>query len=89
MSLLPPESGIETLDGISPQRLKALKRLGISTLGDLIYGSGTSTNARLAGNTGTTRQVLTQTGTGSASAAPAWVDQCDIVSGCTLDGGTF
>ena len=36
MSLLPPESGIETLDGISPQRLKALKRLGISTLGDLI-----------------------------------------------------
>lgn len=36
MSLLSPESGVETLDAISPQRLKALKRLGISTLGDLI-----------------------------------------------------
>jgi len=36
MSLLPPESGIEILEEISPQRLKALKRLGISSLGDLI-----------------------------------------------------
>jgi hypothetical protein len=61
----------------------------VTTLGDLIYGSGTNTNTRLAGNTTTTRRVLTQTGTGVASAAPVWVDQCNIVADCTLDGGTF
>jgi hypothetical protein len=61
----------------------------VTTLGDLIYGSGTNTNARLAGNTTTTRRVLTQTGTGTVSAAPVWVDQCTIVADCTLDGGTF
>lgn len=41
-------------------------------LGDLIYGSGAATNARLAGNTTATRQFLSQTGTGTVSAAPAW-----------------
>lgn len=61
----------------------------VTTLGDLLYGSGTNTTARLAGNTTTTRRVLTQTGTGAASAAPVWVDQCNIVADCTLDGGTF
>jgi hypothetical protein len=61
----------------------------VTTLGDLIYGSGTNTNTRLAGNTTTTRRVLTQTGTGTVSAAPVWVDQCTIVADCTLDGGTF
>jgi hypothetical protein len=61
----------------------------VTTLGDLIYGSAANTTARLAGNTSTTRRVLTQTGTGVASAAPVWVDQCNIVADCTLDGGTF
>jgi len=60
-----------------------------TTLGDLIYGNGANTNTRLAGNTTTTRQVLAQTGTGSASAAPVWVNQCDIIADCTLDGGSF
>jgi hypothetical protein len=44
----------------------------ITTLGDLIYGSGTNTNARLAGNTTATKNFLAQTGTGSVSAAPVW-----------------
>lgn len=44
----------------------------VTTLGDLIYGSGASTNARLAGNTTSAKQFLSQTGTGSVSAAPAW-----------------
>lgn len=44
----------------------------VTTLGDLIYGSGTNTNARLAGSTSTTPAVLMQTGTGTASAAPVW-----------------
>lgn len=43
-----------------------------STLGDLRYGSGTNTIAALAGNTTSTMNVLTQTGTGSVSAAPVW-----------------
>lgn len=42
------------------------------TLGDLIYSSGTNTLAKLAGSTSTTKAFLTQTGTGAASAAPAW-----------------
>lgn len=40
--------------------------------GDLLYASGASALAKLAGNTTTTRQFLRQTGTGSVSAAPAW-----------------
>ena len=42
------------------------------TLGDTLYGSGTNTLAKLAGNTTTTQKFLTQTGTGSVSAAPIW-----------------
>jgi len=42
------------------------------TLGDIIYASGTTTLSKLAGNTTTDTRILTQTGTGSASAAPVW-----------------
>jgi hypothetical protein len=42
------------------------------TVGDILYSGVTDTLAKLAGNTTTTKKVLTQTGTGSASAAPAW-----------------
>ncbi|MDP2999598.1 MAG: hypothetical protein Q8N47_19060, partial [Bryobacterales bacterium] len=42
------------------------------TLGDLLYCSAADTLAKLAGNTTATRKFLRQTGTGSASAAPAW-----------------
>jgi hypothetical protein len=42
-----------------------------TTLGDVAY-RGTSNNVRLAGNTTTTKKFLTQTGTGTVSAAPAW-----------------
>lgn len=44
----------------------------ITTLGDIIYGSGTNTSARLAGNITTTKQFLSQTGTGTVSAIPSW-----------------
>lgn len=44
----------------------------IDALGDLIYGSADNTAAKLAGQTTTTKKFLTQTGSGSASAAPAW-----------------
>lgn len=41
-------------------------------IGDLLYSSATNTLTKLAGNTTTTKQYLSQTGTGSASAAPSW-----------------
>lgn len=44
----------------------------MTTLGDIEYESGANTAARLAGNTAATKLFLTQTGTGSASAAPVW-----------------
>lgn len=43
----------------------------LTTLGDTIFHNGTD-NVRLAGNTTTTKQYLSQTGTGAVSAAPAW-----------------
>lgn len=41
-------------------------------LGDMIYANGTPAWTALAGNTTATKQFLTQTGTGSVSAAPSW-----------------
>jgi hypothetical protein len=38
----------------------------------MVYEDATPTAVRLAGNTTTTKQFLTQTGTGTVSAAPAW-----------------
>lgn len=43
-----------------------------TTLGDMIYEDATPTPVRLAGNTTSTKKYLTQTGTGSVSAAPGW-----------------
>lgn len=44
----------------------------MTTLGDIIYEDVTPTPVRLAGNTTAVKQYLSQTGTGSASAPPAW-----------------
>jgi hypothetical protein len=44
----------------------------MTTLGDVIYGSTSGASTRLAGNTTTAKQFLSQTGNGTASAAPAW-----------------
>ena len=44
----------------------------MTTLGDMIYGLAAGNPARVAGNTAATKKFLTQTGTGSVSAAPAW-----------------
>ena len=60
--------------------------------GDTLYSSATNTLAKLSGNTTTTRKFMSQTGTGSASAAPIWdtVAASDITSGTlSVDhGGT-
>lgn len=44
----------------------------ITTLGDIIYGDGANSNTRLAGNITATKNFLSQTGTGTVSAAPVW-----------------
>ena len=44
----------------------------MTTLGDIIYENATPAPARLPGNTTTTKKYLSQTGTGSVSATPAW-----------------
>lgn len=50
-----------------------------TTLGDTSYRDGTNV-VRLAGNTSTTKQFLSQTGNGTVSAAPAWsaVSKADV-----------
>lgn len=62
------------------------------SLGDTLYSDATNSVARLAGNTTTTKKYLSQTGTGSASAAPSWdaLSASDILSGTlgVVHGGT-
>lgn len=47
---------------------------GISSynIGDMLYGDGASSLAKVAANTSTTKKFLAQTGNGTISAAPAW-----------------
>jgi len=58
----------------SSAQLEALANLAtvLTTLGDTLYSGMNGVPTRLAGNTTTTPNFLGQTGTGSASAAPAW-----------------
>lgn len=56
----------------------------MTTLGDIIYENATPAPTRLAGNTTTTNKFLTQTGTGSASAAPVW----NVIAGTDLPAVT-
>ncbi len=60
---------------------------GISsyTLGDILYSSASNTLAKLAGNTTSTKQFLSQTGTGSVSAAPVW----STISGSDITGAAL
>ena len=44
----------------------------MTTLGDSMYAGAGGAATRLSGNTTTTKKFLTQTGTGSVSAAPTW-----------------
>jgi len=57
----------------------------MTTLGDIIYGAASGTATRLAGNTTTTKQYLSQTGTGTASAAPAWA----TIAGSDITGAAL
>lgn len=54
-------------------------------LGDLLYASSTTTLAKLAGNITAGKQYLSQTGTGSVSAAPVWAS----ISGADVTGAAL
>lgn len=58
------------------------------TLGDTLYASAANTLSKLAGQTTTFRKFLRQTGTGAASAAPAWdfVKNSDICGPLRVSG---
>lgn len=64
----------------------------MTTLGDTIYGGAAGVGTRLAGNTTSNKQFLTQTGTGAISAAPAWgvlaADDYPAFVGDSGTGGT-
>lgn len=55
------------------------------TLGDTLYSSATNTLAKLAGNTTTAKQYLSQTGNGTVSAAPAWA----TITGADITGAAL
>ncbi len=61
-----------TVSGGAPAWVSPSPALPLTTLGDTLYENATPAAARLPGNTTATKNFLTQTGTGSASAAPAW-----------------
>lgn len=51
-------------------------------VGDILYSGASNTLTKLSGNISTTKKFLTQTGTGSGSAAPSW----DVVSSGDISG---
>ncbi len=55
------------------------------TTGDTLYSSASNTLSKLAGNITTTKQYLSQTGSGAASAAPVW----DTVAGTDITGAAL
>ena len=74
-ALLPSQSSnsgkVLTTDG-SNTSWSATMTNPMSSLGDTIYGGSGGAATSLPGNTATTRKLLSQTGTGSVSAAPTW-----------------
>ena len=76
-------------DGANAQPLASFNTLSpMTTLGDVTYESAANTASRLAGNTTTTKKYLSQTGTGTVSAAPSWqqIAAADLSDGNTGTG---
>ena len=54
-------------------------------IGDTLYSSAANTISKLSGNTSTTKQYLSQTGTGAVSTAPSWA----TISAADIGAGTL
>lgn len=71
-------SGYGITDAAASGHTQAVNKGGTNitsyAVGDILYASGTATLSKLTGNTSTTQKFLAMTGTGSAGAAPQWVD---------------
>lgn len=63
---------VPMLQGGGNVRATVDKVFGMSAVGDTIYGGTSGARTVLSGNTTSTKKFLTQTGNGSASAAPSW-----------------
>jgi hypothetical protein len=66
-----PLSASGAVSGVLPEANGGTNNSSYTT-GDTLYSSAANTLAKLAGNTTTTQKFLSQTGNGSASAAPVW-----------------
>lgn len=93
IGVAPPSAGLPFVGG-GPSANSNFAVLGVVgggsgqssyTLGDLLYASGTAALSKLAGNTTSAKQYLSQTGTGSASAAPAWA----TIAGADITGAAL
>lgn len=71
-------SGYGITDAAASGHTQAVNKGGTNitsyAVGDMLYASGTATLSKLTGNTSTTQKFLAMTGTGSAAAAPQWVE---------------
>lgn len=66
-------SGTITGTGASLTNIDLTGNTGpLRALGDTVYGAVSGAITKLAGNTTTTKKFLSQTGTGTVSAAPSW-----------------
>jgi hypothetical protein len=65
-------SGFTIIEVVDAGTLTAFVQNPMSATGDTIYGGSSGAPQRLPGNTTTTKNFLTSTGTGSAGNAPAW-----------------
>ena len=65
----------------------------LNTFGDLLYGAVSGSGTRLAGNTTTSKQFLTSTGTGAVANAPVWgaITASDLpaISAALITSGTL
>ena len=65
----------------------------LNTFGDLLYGAVSGSGTRLAGNTTTSKQFLTSTGTGAVANAPAWgaiaASDLPAISAALITSGTL
>lgn len=79
---------VAPVEGASWRQVLAGTGAVLTTLGDTLYGAASGAATRLPGNTTATRKYLSQTGTGSASAAPAWnaIAASDLPAGGTISG---